>query len=130
MKVGDLAKAIDFAKWSVWLKNSNGQKRVKKDSTSTLGLFCAKNRWKKHHISRNETVLKIGHLAKAIDFGKWSVWLKNSNGQKRVKKYSTSTLELFCGQRIARKNTKYSRNETTFKIGHLAKAIDFAKWSV
>ena len=50
MKIGHLAKPIDFATWSVWLKNSNGQKRVNKDSTSTLELFCAKNRWKKNHI--------------------------------------------------------------------------------
>ena len=39
-------------------------------------------------------------------------------------------------QKNARKNTKYSRNETILKIGHLAeaiahaKAIGFAKWSV
>ena len=39
-------------------------------------------------------------------------------------------------QKTARKNTKYWRNETISKIGHLAKAIAhaksiaFAKWSV
>ena len=39
-------------------------------------------------------------------------------------------------QKAARKNPKYSRNETILKIGHLAqaiayaKAIAFAKWSV
>ena len=39
-------------------------------------------------------------------------------------------------QKTARKNTKYPRNETILKIGHLAKAIAhakaiaFAKWSV
>ena len=39
-------------------------------------------------------------------------------------------------QKTAPKNTKYSRNETILKIGHLAKAIAhamtvaFAKWSV
>ena len=27
--------------------------------------------------SRNETILKIGHFAKAIGFLKWSVWVKN-----------------------------------------------------
>ena len=27
--------------------------------------------------SRNETILKIGHHAKAIAHGKWSVWVKN-----------------------------------------------------
>ena len=41
-----------------------------------------------------------------------------------------------CVQKTARKNTKYSRNETILIIGHLAKAIAhamaiaFAKWSV
>ena len=39
-------------------------------------------------------------------------------------------------QKTARKNTKYWRNETNLKMGHLAKAIAhaksiaFAKWSV
>ena len=39
-------------------------------------------------------------------------------------------------QNTARENTKYWRNETIFKMGHLAKgiahakAIAFAKWSV
>ena len=33
-------------------------------------------------------------------------------------------------QKPARKNTKYSKNETILKIGHLAKAIAFPKWSV
>ena len=39
-------------------------------------------------------------------------------------------------RKTARKNSKYSRNETILKIGHLAKAIahanaiTFAKWSV
>ena len=39
-------------------------------------------------------------------------------------------------QKTARKNTKYWRNETILKIGHLAKAIAhaksiaFGKWSV
>ena len=32
-------------------------------------------------------------------------------------------------QKTARKNTKYSRNERILKIGHLAKAIAFVKWS-
>ena len=32
-------------------------------------------------------------------------------------------------QKTARKNTKYYRNETTLKFGHLAKAIAFA-WAI
>ena len=27
--------------------------------------------------SRNERILEMGHLAKAIEFAKWSVWVKN-----------------------------------------------------
>ena len=42
----------------------------------------------------------------------------------------------FLSKKTARKNTKYWRNETNLKIGHLAKTIDhakaiaYAKWSV
>ena len=132
-KIGHLAKAIDFAKWSVWVENSNGEKRAKNDSTSTLELFCAKNRWKKHQIFRNETILKIGHLAKAIDFAKWSAWLKNSNGQKRTRNDSTSRLELFCAKNRWKKHQIFEKwdhfkNRPSCKgKGYLA---DFAKWSV
>ena len=46
---------------------------------------------------------------------------------------SKSILQIFynCSvQKTARKNTKYSRNETILKIGHHAKAIGFAKSSL
>ena len=110
MKIGDLAKAIDFAKWSVLVKKTNGQKRAKNDSAGTLELFCAKNRLKKNTIySRNETILKIGHLAKAIDFARWSVWLKNSNGQKRAKNDSRGTLGLFCAKNRRKKNQIFEK---------------------
>ena len=33
-------------------------------------------------------------------------------------------------QKTAGKNTKYSRHEPILKIGNLARAIVFAKWSV
>ena len=49
--------------------------------------------------STNESILKMGHLAKAIDFAKWSVWVKNENGQKHAKNDSTSTVELFCAKK-------------------------------
>ena len=193
LKIGHLAKAIDFATWSIWLKNSNGQKRVKKDSTSTLELFCAKNRWKKSHIfekcdhfenrpsckgyrlckmvslaqkfkwprtcekrfykhvrvvlweknrrkntkySRNEIILKIGHLAKGIDFATWWVWLKNSNGQKCVKKDSTRTLELFIAKNRWKKHHIFEKwdhfeNRASCKGYRLYKMISFGqkvKW--
>ena len=82
LKIGHLAKAIDFATWSIWLKNSNGQKRVKKNSTSTLELFCAKNRWKKHHIFEkwdhfeNRPSCKGYRLCKMVSLAQKFKWLK------------------------------------------------------
>ena len=60
--------------------------------------------WKNTKYSRNETILKIGHLPKAIDFAKWLVWVKNWNGQNRAKNDSTSTFELFCAKNRCKKH--------------------------
>ena len=46
--------------------------------------------------SRNETIFKIGHHAKAIAHAKSSLWVKNLNSKKYVKIHSTNHLELFC----------------------------------
>ena len=52
-KIADLAKAIAhakaiaFAKWSLWIKNYKCQKDGKNHSTRILKLFCARNRSKK-----------------------------------------------------------------------------------
>ena len=43
-QIGHDAKAIAFAKWSVWVKNSKCQKGAKNDCTTTLELLCATNR--------------------------------------------------------------------------------------
>ena len=42
--------------------------------------------------TRNESVLKIGHHAKAIAHAKSSLWVKNSNSKKHVKIHSTNNL--------------------------------------
>ena len=82
VKIGHLAKAIDFARWSAWLKNSNGQKRAKEDSTSTLELFCAKNRCKKHQIFEkwdhfeNRPSCKGYRLCKMVSLGENFQWPK------------------------------------------------------
>ena len=80
-------------------------------------------RWKKTapkntKYSRNESILKIGHHAKAIAHAKSS---KNMSKSILQIIYSCSV------QKTARKNTKYSRNESILKIGHHAKAIAHAK---
>jgi len=40
-------------------------------------LLCEETLGKKHECMRNDTILKIGDLAKAIAFAKCSVWVKN-----------------------------------------------------
>ena len=55
--------------------------------------------------SRNETMLKIGHLAKsiafawAIAFAKYSIWAKIFNCLKYVKIDSVFTLQKFCAKK-------------------------------
>ena len=45
--------------------------------------------------SRNETILKIGHHAKAIAHAKFLLWVKNLISKKHVKIHSTNHLQLF-----------------------------------
>ena len=49
-KNGHYAKAIAFAKWSVWVKNENCEKHAKNSCRSTLQLYYAKNGSKKQLI--------------------------------------------------------------------------------
>ena len=130
LEIGHLAKAVDFAKCSVWVKTSNGQKSLKNDSTSTLELFCAKNRCKKHQILEkwdhfeNRPSCKSYTLCKMVSLGKKLKWPKT--GEKRFYRHVRVVL---CKKPL-QETTKYWRSETILKIGHLAKAIHCAKWSV
>ena len=79
---------------------------------------------------KNETILNVGNFAKAIPHAKAHknvIALKIKNATKFQKNYPTTTLQLFSAKKNRAKNTKYSRNETMLKIGHLAKAIAHAK---
>ena len=65
--------------------------------------------------SRNETILKIGHLpkaiahAKAIAFAKLSVWVKNWKCQKHAKTHSTRVLKLFCAKNRSKKHQIFEK---------------------
>ena len=79
--------------------------------------------------SRNETILKIGHHAKAIAHAN-----PHFGSKIKILKYmSKSILRMVSScsvQKAAPRNTKYSRNETILKIGHHAKAIAHAESSL
>ena len=65
--------------------------------------------------SRNETTFKIGHLAKAIAHGKaiafekWSVWVKNENGQKYARNGCKRRLELLCAKNRLKKHQIFEK---------------------
>ena len=75
--MGHLAKAIDFAKWSVWVKIKMAKNMRKTILRAHESCSVQKTALKKTKYSTNESILKMGCLAKAIEFGKWSVWVKN-----------------------------------------------------
>ena len=130
LKIGHLAKATDFEKWSVWVKNSNGQKRAKNDSTSTLELFCWKNRLKNHQIFEKWDHFENRPSCKGYRFCKMVILGEKFKWPKTFEKQFYKDGRVVLWKKPAAKNTKYSRNETILKIGHLAKPTDFAKWSV
>ena len=79
--------------------------------------------------SRNETILNIGHYVKPRAHAKSSLWVKIKI-PKNMSKSILPIINTSCVQKTARKNTKYSRNETILKIDLNAKAISHAKSSL
>ena len=66
---------------------------------------------KKTKYSRNESILKIGHHAKAIAHAKCSLWLKNENSKKHVKIHSTNHLGFFCAKNRSKKDQIFEKWE-------------------
>ena len=63
--------------------------------------------------SRNQTILKIGHHAKAIAFAKSSLWvkIKVKIQKKHVKIHSTNHLELFCAKNRSKKHQIFEKSD-------------------
>ena len=59
--------------------------------------------------SRNESILKISHYAKAIANAKSSLWLKNSNSKKHNKIHITNHLQLFCAKNRFKKHEIFEK---------------------
>ena len=59
--------------------------------------------------SRNETILKIGHHAKAIAHAKSSLWVKNQNSEIYVKIHSRNDLELFSAKNRSKKHEIFEK---------------------
>ena len=59
--------------------------------------------------ARNETILRIGHHAKAIAHAKSSPWVKNKNSKNHVKIYSKNHLEVFCAKNRSKKHQIFEK---------------------
>ena len=91
----------------------------------TRFVLCKKPLQKNTKYSRNDTILKIGHLAKALQNGQFGANMKMvKNMPKRFYKH----IRVVLCKRSLEENTKYSRNKTNLDISYFAKAIEFAKW--
>ena len=73
------------------------KKIVKIHSRNNLQLFCAKNRFKSTKYSRNESILKMGHHAKAIAHAKILTLSQKLKFQKTCQNpfYKSFTLVVF-----------------------------------
>ena len=104
LKIGHLAKAIAFSNWSVWIKNSNGQKHAQNGCTRRLELFCAKYRWKKHQIFEkwddfeNRPSGKGCNLFKMVSLGKKFTSPKNM-GSTVVQEHYSSSVQKTAGKK-------------------------------
>ena len=71
--------------------------------------------------AKNESILKIGHHAcKGYSPCEILTLAQKLKFQKNMSKSILQIIYSFSVQKTAPKNTKYSRNETTLKIGHHA----------
>ena len=123
-EMGHGAKTIAFAKFSLWLKNQNCQKHVKIHSTNRLEWFCKIN------------CSKTRNIPEMRPFSKWAIMqrlqpLQNPyfglkiKIQKNMSKPILQIIQSCPEQKSARKNTKYSRNDTILKTFLSCNAVSF-----
>ena len=112
-------------------------KRCEKRFSDNMRLVLwKKNTPKNTQFSKNESILKmakVGRDAKALASSKMVCLGQKLKMPKRCEKRFSDHMRLVLWKKTSPKNTQYSKNESILilaKIGHDAKAIAFAKWSV
>ena len=130
LKMGHLAKAIDFEKQSVCVKNLKWPKTCEKRFYEHIRVVLFKKPLiKTPNIRQMRAFLKSAILQRlqTLQNGQFGSKIKMA---KNMRKTILRAHQSCSVQKTAHKNTKYSTNESILEIGHLAKAIDFGKWSV
>ena len=103
------------------------KKHVKIHSTNHLELFYAKNRSKKYEIFQKWEHFENRPSWKDYSPCKIPTLNQKLKFQKTCQNPFYKSFRVVLCKKTASKNTKYSRNETIWKIGHYAKAIAHAK---
>ena len=90
------------------------QIKIQKNISKTILQFiysCSlqKTARKNNKYSRNVSILKIGHYAKAIAHEKPSLWLKYKHQKKKAKIHSTNHLELFRAKNRSKKQKIFEK---------------------
>ena len=107
-------------------------KTTKNMSKSILQIIysCSRQKTapKNNKYSRNESIFKIGHYAcKGYSPCKILTLAQKLKFQKTCQNPFFKSFTVVLCKKPFQKKTKYSRNESIFKIGHHAKAIAHAK---
>ena len=96
-KIGHDAKAIAFAKWSVWLKNEKCQKDAKSDCTTTLELLCARKPLQNDPIFEKCEHFESGqNWPRRKGYSLCKMFSLAQKCQKGAKNDCTTTLKLLC----------------------------------
>ena len=130
LKIGHHAKALQNAHFGSKIKIP---KNMSKSFLQIIkSCFVQKSAPKNAKYSRNESILKIGHHAKAIGHAKCSVWVKNKNSKKHVKIHSTNHFEIFCAKNRSKKHQIFEKwehfeNRPSCKAYRLCKMLTLSK---
>ena len=126
LKIGHHANGIANKKSLLWVKNQNSVKHLKIYFKNHLQLFCAKKLLKKNTIFEKWEHFENRPSCKGYSTCKILTLSQKLKFKKTCKNPFYKSLTLVC-KKTARKNTKYSRNETILKTGHQTEAIANAK---
>ena len=130
LKIGHLTKAIDFAKWLIFGEKLKWPKTSEKGFYEHIRVVLCKNPlMKTPNIREMREFVKLAILQRlqTLQNGQFGAKIKMG---KNMQKTTLRAHQSCSVQKTAHKNTKYSRHGSILKIGHLTKAIDYAKWSV
>ena len=113
-----------YSHWNNSVQKNRVKKKKKKTKKQNKKKKKQKQTKKKAKYRRNETMFKVGHIAKAIAFvwaiafAKYSIWAKHLSYLRHAKIDFVFALQKIFAKKPLEINLKYSRNKMMWIIGH------------